>query len=87
MADLEPPLNSAQLAVLLGLAVETVRIYTYKKPDRLPPRVTWSTRPLWSRAVVAEWIEERNGRKDVIVKIDRPPVKKGRPRKIVNWPT
>lgn len=84
--DAESLLTAADLGVLLGLATETVRWYSTRKPLRLPPRVTWSTRPLWSRIVVTAWIEERSGMKERLeFEHARPELKRrGRPRRKVS---
>jgi hypothetical protein len=79
-------LTASDLGALLGLAPETVRWYSTQSPDRLPPRVTWSKRPLWLRSVVNAWIEERSGMKQRLeVEQARPELKrKGRPRRQVS---
>jgi hypothetical protein len=84
--DAEALLTVADLGALLGLAPETVRWYSTQSPDRLPPRVTWSKRPLWMRVVVNAWIEEHSGMKQRLeVEKARPELKrKGRPRRVVS---
>lgn len=53
-------LDVKAMAALLGMAPETVRIYSTKKPERLPPRLKWSPTPLWARVAVEAWISERD---------------------------
>jgi hypothetical protein len=86
----ESLLDKDALALLLGMKPETVRYYSTQYPGRVPPRVTWSKKPLWDRAVVLRWIAERNGAADFppivaapkVEPVERPPRKPrvGRPR-------
>jgi hypothetical protein len=77
-------LDKEALALLLGIKAETVRFYSTQYPGRVPPRVTWSKKPLWDRAVVARWLAERNGTKEnppiVIEEVKPEPVE--RPRRV-----
>lgn len=57
----ESLLDKVALAALLGIKPETVRFYSTQYPGRVPPRVKWSKKPLWDRAVVMRWLAERNG--------------------------
>lgn len=52
-----------ELAALLGLKRESIRWYLCQKPERLPPRVSRviSRKPMFSRAVVAAWMANRDG--------------------------
>jgi hypothetical protein len=84
-------LSVAELAVMLGLKPETVRWYSSQWPDRLPPRVQWSKKPMWDRVVVQAWMSARNGSETVAKPlqvapppVERPPrvVKVGRPRRL-----
>lgn len=83
-----------ELSKLVGLAPATVRWYSSQMPERLPPRTKFSKKPLWSRKVVARWIERRDGTAemeqqppDVERSIARPVARprraaqKGRPRR------
>lgn len=90
MPDNGELLNVAELAVMMGLSAETVRWYSSQNPDRLPPRVQWSKKPLWDRRVVRMWLEVRSGMVAQLaipeaapVPVERPPrvVKAGRPRR------
>jgi predicted DNA-binding transcriptional regulator AlpA len=52
-------LDVESLAALLGLKPSTVARYTTAEPHRLPPRIKWSTKRLWRRSVVEQWMAER----------------------------
>jgi hypothetical protein len=78
-----------ELARLLGLKPESVRWYLCQSPERVPPRVTWSRKPLWSRAIVSAWLAARNGADELAKRLkpaskalEQPPrvAKRGRPR-------
>lgn len=64
MSDDNSLLDKFELAALLGLKAETVCYYSRNYPHRVPPRVSWSKKPQWNRAVVERWIAERSGQKD-----------------------
>lgn len=83
-------MNIVELADLLGVKPDTVRWYLSQTPERVPPRVVWSRKPLWSRAVVTAWIAARNGADELARRLapppnalERPPrvAKRGRPRR------
>lgn len=90
MPDNGELLTVAELAKLMGLSGNTVRIYSTQWPERLPPRVSWSSKPLWDRHVARLWLEVRSGmvatvepQRDPAPNVERPPrvVKAGRPRR------
>jgi hypothetical protein len=91
MSDNGELLDASELALLLGYGVETVKRYSTQWPDRLPPRISWSKKPMWARAVVNAWIAARNGSelllptpKVAAPPVERPPrvVRAGRPRRV-----
>lgn len=54
-------LTCDDLAKLLGFTPGTVRDYSTRHPDRLPPRVEWSSTPLFDPEIAAKWKHERDG--------------------------
>ena len=55
---MEETLTAADIARMLGISRDTVRVYRSRFPNRLPPffKTPGSARPLWDRAVVAAWL-------------------------------
>lgn len=49
------------LAKLLGFKLSTVKRYSTQWPNKLPPRVAWSSTPLYDPQVTARWMHERDG--------------------------
>jgi hypothetical protein len=78
-----------ELAVMLGLKRESVRWYLCQKPERLPPRVAWLRKPMFSRAVVTAWLAARDGMAELKARLAPPSgpvsapaeVRRGRPRR------
>lgn len=75
-----------ELAAMIGLKTASVRWYLCHKPERLPPRVAFVRKPMFSRAVVAAWLAHRDGMAELQARIATPPsmpaeVRRGRPRR------
>jgi hypothetical protein len=82
-------MDAAELAALIGLKTDSVRWYLSQRPERLPPRVKWSRKPLWSRAVVTAWLAARDGMAELQAPRASPTVERaprasprGRPRNV-----
>lgn len=71
-----------ELARMLGIKPDTVRWYLSQTPERIPPRVKWSRKPLWSRAIVTAWIAARNGADELAKRFAPPPDALERPKRV-----
>lgn len=85
----EEMMSADELGQLLGLKRETVRWYLSQCPDRLPPRVGWLRKPMFSRAVVTAWIAARDGMAELKTRFAPPSIERaprqarpGRPRRV-----
>lgn len=90
-ATLADVMDAKELAALIGLKPDSIRWYLSQRPERLPPRVAYSRKPLWSRAVVLQWLASRDGMQELQARlkpldkpVERPPrvAKVGRPRRV-----
>ena len=78
-------MDADELGRLLGLKRETVRWYLSQCPERLPPRVEWLRKPMFSRAVVEAWLAARDGMAELKTRfappsVERPPRAARKPR-------
>lgn len=71
-----------ELAHMLGIKPHTVRWYLSQTPERVPPRVTWSSKPQWSRAIVMAWIAARNGATELARRFAPPSDALERPKRV-----
>lgn len=69
----DPPqyLGAQGLATLLGLSLHTVKKYASAQPDKLPPRVEWTTKQLWEARIAHEWLTKRDGHLSIEQQVEK----------------
>lgn len=72
-------LTAWDLAIILGLAKNTIIWKSKYRPDEIPPRISmpWSRKALWHPDTVREWLAELASKKRVVSQEKKGP---GRPR-------